>query len=192
MEKAPENSHHSMACLLSKGKFYCEQNQLSFDDSWWPFIGPEHRFCDLSPFSTPRDLFFPTLAIPCCTIYIREFLVNVSFSVLLYLLWCYIFIISYALDSNLHVLYPLSRSWYFLFPSHSFIVSKRVNLLNSEVIKWIFKVVDKPLLPLKIDVILCPLLVPEEWPQMETQRTRHCRNTKNDLGNHSFGYLLGF
>lgn len=168
-----------MACLLSKEKFYCEQNQLSFDDSWWLFIGPDHRFCDLSPFSTPRDLFVPTLAIPSSTIYILEFLINMIFSVLLYLLWCYIFIISYVLDSNLHVLYPLmvlsfSQSQFYNFPvtvlQFQTIVLQFYSL-NPEVIKWIFEVVDKPLLPLKIDVILCSLLLPGEWPQMETKRT---------------------
>lgn len=48
------------------------------------------------------------------------------------------------------------------------------------------------ILPLNTDVILCSLLLPEEWPQMETERTRHCRNDKNDLRNNGFGYLLGF
>ena len=129
MEKAQETSHHSMACLLSKGKFYCEQNQLSFDDSWWPFIGPDHRFCDLSPFSTPRDLFFPTLAIPHSTIYIREFLVNMIFSVLLYLLWCYIFIIMFWTPIYMLFIHSVGHGTFFFlvtvlqYPSHSFIVS---------------------------------------------------------------------
>ena len=199
MEKAQETSHHSMACLLSKGKFYCEQNQLSFDDSWWPFIGPDHRSCELSPFSTPRDLFFPTLAIPHSTIYIREFLVNMIFSVLLYLLWCYIFIIMFWTPIYMFFIHSVGHGTFFS-PSHSFIVSQsqfysfklQFYSLNPEVIKWIFKVVDKPLLPLKIDVILRSLLLPGEWPQMKTKRTRHCRHDKNDLRNNGFGYLLGF
>lgn len=61
----------NVAHLLIKRKVYSKQNWPSPDDSSWPFIGPDHWFCDLSLFSIPRDLFFPTLAILCDNIYIH-------------------------------------------------------------------------------------------------------------------------
>lgn len=70
-------------------------------------------------------------------LYIWGFLVNRTFSILLYFLWC--FIVSYVLVSSWHVMFFIHTIGHGTFFSIVTVYRfKRVNLLNPEVINGIF------------------------------------------------------